>query len=151
MRTDYKDIINKCRPEPTHPRMSVSDRAKIFSPFAALRGHDKAIAAQRLRRVDRIVLSEEEQASVNEALCALKRHDAVSVTHFVTDPGTDGSGGYAEGEYMVTVGELEEIDVAYKIIKINDEKIRFDDILEVSRTDGQRQPHFSRRNAMYFS
>lgn len=40
----YDDIINL--PHPTskrHPRMSPSDRAAQFSPFAALTGHDAAI------------------------------------------------------------------------------------------------------------
>ncbi|MBR6318005.1 MAG: hypothetical protein IKR75_06225 [Fibrobacter sp.] len=27
-----------------HPRMSMQDRAKIFAPFAALRGHSTALA-----------------------------------------------------------------------------------------------------------
>lgn len=131
----YDDIINMKRPEPTHPRMAVSERAKIFSPFAALKGYEDAVAAKRLRRVDRVILSEEEQASINEVLCALKRHDMVSVTHFVTAPGTDGSGGYAEGAYVVTTGALENMDAVYKVMTVHGQKIRFDDILEVSRTD----------------
>ncbi len=44
--TKYEDIINMERPMPRdvlakHPRMSTADRAKIFSPFAALKGHDE--------------------------------------------------------------------------------------------------------------
>ena len=36
----YSDILHLSRPEPPvkHPRMALSNRAKIFSPFAALRG-----------------------------------------------------------------------------------------------------------------
>lgn len=36
----YQDILHLSRPEPSyrHPRMPVAGRAKIFSPFAALRG-----------------------------------------------------------------------------------------------------------------
>ena len=40
----YDDIINL--PHPTsakHPRMPISERAAIFSPFAALTGHGDAI------------------------------------------------------------------------------------------------------------
>lgn len=42
----YADILHLSRPEPSirHPRMSVSNRAKIFSPFAALRGYEEEIA-----------------------------------------------------------------------------------------------------------
>ena len=46
----YKDIIDKQRPvhdddefEARHPKMSIENRAKIFAPFAALKGYDKAI------------------------------------------------------------------------------------------------------------
>lgn len=41
----YDDIINL--PNPTsknHPRMSLHDRAAQFAPFAALTGHEEAIA-----------------------------------------------------------------------------------------------------------
>ena len=47
---DYKDIINLPYPRDDwnflmkHPRMSMQDRAKIFAPFAALRGRSTALA-----------------------------------------------------------------------------------------------------------
>lgn len=43
---DYSDIINTKWPResnPMHPRMKLKDRAKIFLPFAALRGYNEAI------------------------------------------------------------------------------------------------------------
>ena len=42
----YADILHLSRPEPPakHPRMSITNRAKIFSPFAALRGFDDEIS-----------------------------------------------------------------------------------------------------------
>ena len=47
---EYDDIINKCRPEHNgddfdikHPKMSSGARAKIFAPFAALKGHNEAL------------------------------------------------------------------------------------------------------------
>ena len=44
----YADILHGSRPEPSyrHPRMTLSNRAKIFSPFAALRGYEEEIAAE---------------------------------------------------------------------------------------------------------
>lgn len=44
MTRKYDDILHL--PHPTskkHPRMPISDRAAIFSPFAALTGHAAAI------------------------------------------------------------------------------------------------------------
>lgn len=47
---EYKDIIDKSRPEHNgddfeakHPHMSRENRAKIFAPFAALKGYEEAI------------------------------------------------------------------------------------------------------------
>ena len=44
----YADILRLSRPEPPakHPRMSITNRAKIFSPFAALRGFDDEISSE---------------------------------------------------------------------------------------------------------
>ena len=48
VRQKYADILRMSRPEPPadHPRMSLQNRAKIFSPFAALRGYEEEIADQ---------------------------------------------------------------------------------------------------------
>ena len=35
-----------------HPRMSIESRAKIFSPFAALRGHNAKIAEAAERHLE---------------------------------------------------------------------------------------------------
>ena len=35
----YQDIINLSRPKSKRPKMPIKDRAKIFSPFAALKKH----------------------------------------------------------------------------------------------------------------
>ena len=37
-----------------HPRMSMEDRAKIFHPFAALRGHAEALDATAERKEDAV-------------------------------------------------------------------------------------------------
>ncbi len=47
----YKDIIDLSRPDNEdvfirYPRMPLSERAKIFRPFAALRGYEDRIAEE---------------------------------------------------------------------------------------------------------
>ena len=60
VRDDYKDIIDLPYPRDDwnflmkHPRMSVTDRAKIFHPFAALRGHAEALDATAERKQDAV-------------------------------------------------------------------------------------------------
>ena len=57
---DYKDIINLPYPRDDwnflmkHPRMSMQDRAKIFAPFAALRGHSTALAKTAEKKLDSV-------------------------------------------------------------------------------------------------
>ena len=65
----YADIIDMERPQNEeslrkHPRMTLQNRAKIFSPFAALRGYDDQLAEekQRSERVTKKILTEEEMA-----------------------------------------------------------------------------------------
>ncbi len=47
-KSDYDDIINTVYPFPKadgkHPPMELKDRAKIFMPFAALKGYEDALA-----------------------------------------------------------------------------------------------------------
>ena len=45
----YDDMIYMSRPLSTHPSMPVADRAKIFQPFAALKGHEELIKEQQKR------------------------------------------------------------------------------------------------------
>lgn len=44
----YGDILYSSRPElpPGHPKMDIQNRAKIFSPFAALRGYEDEIRSE---------------------------------------------------------------------------------------------------------
>ena len=63
VQSKYGKILNASRPEPphNHPRMPMSNRAKIFSPFAALRGYEDEIASEGRDHLkgNRIELSEE--------------------------------------------------------------------------------------------
>jgi len=60
VRDDYSDIINLPYPRDDwnflmkHPRMAVVDRAKIFHPFAALRGHAEALDATAEKKQDAV-------------------------------------------------------------------------------------------------
>ena len=50
----YADILHLARPKPSHqhPRMLVENRAKIFSPFAALRGYEEEIAEEGIEGME---------------------------------------------------------------------------------------------------
>ena len=88
----YSDIIQLSRPEPSykHPRMSLQNRAKIFSPFAALRGYDEEIALENLdhQKVSKFKLTDEDREKLGQMLGEIRKGQVVSVTYFVpsSDP-----------------------------------------------------------------
>jgi hypothetical protein len=65
--------------------MTIQNRAKIFSPFAALRGYEDEIASEGKDhlKVQRIELSEEEKAKLSDTLCRLRKGQPVSVRYFI--------------------------------------------------------------------
>ena len=73
----YADILHGSRPEPSyrHPRMTLSNRAKIFSPFAALRGYEEEIAAEGEEhlKVTKIRFSEEDKGKLSDKLLQVKK------------------------------------------------------------------------------
>ena len=117
--------------------MALQDRAKIFSPFAALRGHGDAVEDMQHIRCDKIHLSESELLPINECLSQLQKQDIVQITYFFYDPGPDGSGSTAEGEYFTVSGAILQLDPAYKKLRIQADnhvgwiEISFEDILKI--------------------
>ena len=71
----YDNILRL--PHPTsakHPRMPVSERAAIFSPFAALSGHAGAIAETARLTDQRIELDEDTRAELDRRDGAVGAH-----------------------------------------------------------------------------
>lgn len=86
----YDDIIDL--PNPTsrkHPRMPLYDRAAQFSPFVALTGHDAAIKETARLTTDKLELSEDTIAKLNEQLNMINENIGaepfVEITYFVPD------------------------------------------------------------------
>ena len=116
----YADILQLQCPEPSakHPRMSVANRAKIFSPFAALRGFDDEISeegAQTLR-VPKAEFSEEEKSALSAQLAGLRRGMTVTVRYFQpdllcqTDPPV--------GRYQTMTGTVQALDPVGKTLRL---------------------------------
>ena len=77
----YDDMLDMPHPiSKRHLPMSSLNRASIFSPFAALTGFDAKIQDAQHRRCNRILLSEDEKAPINDALKELRKGDSVEVT-----------------------------------------------------------------------
>lgn len=64
---NYDDIIKLNRPESNRPKMDIADRAKIFMPFAALKGYEEAID-----NVNKRVYSKDELYTIREKVQELE-------------------------------------------------------------------------------
>ncbi|MDD6024761.1 MAG: hypothetical protein PUC06_11105 [Oscillospiraceae bacterium] len=122
-----------------HPPMNPISRAAQFSPFAALTGFDDEIASTWHHRCNRIQLSDEEMTEVNQVLGTVRRGDSVTITWFRSDPGTDGSGGFAEGEYRTLSGQINRMDPVLRALRLGTGEefwdIDFQDILVIRKTE----------------
>ena len=68
-----------------YPRMALSNRAKIFSPFAALRGFDDEISSEGASKllVKKVELSDEEKNTLSDKLLQVKKGMKVVVRYFM--------------------------------------------------------------------
>lgn len=127
----YNDIIHLSHPTSSkHPRMPLSDRAAIFSPFAALTGHSAAIA-EAARLTDRkIELDEYSKAALDEKQRYMEeiidQQPEITVTWFKPDEKKDG------GSYVTTTGILKRTENIERVmILIDGTKIPLDDIIGI--------------------
>ena len=88
----YGDILEMERPQTEeslrkHPRMTLQNRAKIFSPFSPLRGYDEQLAAekQRTERVTKRILTEEEMSALSDKLMQVTKGMTITVRYFKED------------------------------------------------------------------
>lgn len=111
----YADILHRSRPEPPakHPRMSITNRAKIFSPFAALRGFDDEISNEGAKKllVKKLELSDEEKNNLSDKLLQIQKGMKVVVRYFVKT--TENT-----GKYMSLTGTVIMIDPVYRELKV---------------------------------
>ena len=127
----YDDIIHL--PHPTskkYPRMSVRDRAAIFSPFSALSGHGAAIAETARLTDQRMELNEDAKVELDRRQGVLLEHigeqPEVTVTWFRPDDRKEG------GIYVTTVGRAKKIDEFKRILSmVSGQKIVLDDIVQI--------------------
>ena len=111
----YADILHLSRPEPPvkYPRMALSNRAKIFSPFAALRGFDDEISSEGASKllVKKVELSDEEKDALSDKLLQVKKGMKVVVRYFMKTA-------ESTGKYISLTGTVVIIDPVYRELKV---------------------------------
>ncbi len=119
MNGKYDDILHLSHPTSAkHSRMPISERAAIFSPFAALTGHAGAIAETARLTERKRELDEDAKAELDRRQAVLLEHIAeqpeITVTWFCPDEKKSG------GAYVVTTGRLKKVDNAAGTLRLAD-------------------------------
>ena len=105
----YQDILYCSRPVSRHPKMSIENRAKLFTPFSALRGFDIEILTQEQDRLlmPQISLASDREEEIYRVLNGLHQGDWATVTYFVP---VKHIAQQLLGEYTVVSGEVKRVD-----------------------------------------
>ncbi|HHU73759.1 MAG TPA: YolD-like family protein [Clostridiales bacterium] len=120
-----------------HPRMTIENRAKIFAPFAALKGYEEAIAAKQKIVVARIELSEESKEFLDlqlgkmEQLLSKGQHPIITVVYFQKDKDSLDD----KGEYIRFTGMVSKLDLTSRMIQIVEKRLPLDEIYKIEGED----------------
>ncbi len=115
------------RPKSKYPKMSMSDRAAQFAPFAALTGHKEAILEQQRTTQTKRILSNEEKLEINEKIIELMNlKSKCRIIYFEKDRTKSG------GQYMESVLSFNRIDELNKVLYFKENiQIQIDDIVDI--------------------
>lgn len=132
---NYSDIINikeyrSAESLKAHPRMDRAERAKIFSPFAALRGYEESIGEEerKSKRVKRPYIAEVKRSKINETLKSLNKHDIITLSYF--SPETED-----EGEVKILTSEFIKLNEENHTITLKAKTIKLKYLLKLETTD----------------
>lgn len=115
------------RPKSKYPKMSMSDRAAQFAPFAALTGHKEAILEQQRTTQTKRILSNEEKLEINEKIIELiNLKSKCRITYFEKDKTKSG------GKYLNRVLSFKRIDELNKVLYFKENiQIQIDDVVDI--------------------
>ena len=102
-----------------HPRMPVSERAKIFVPFDPLRGFRAALAERERVSVPEADLTEEDARDLSGRLSRLSRGSMVAVTF------------YDDGAYRRVEGCVSRIDLVARELVVVDTRVPLDAVRRI--------------------
>lgn len=123
----YQDILYCSRPVSRHPKMSIENRAKLFTPFSALRGFDIEILTQEQDRLlmPQISLASDREEEIYRVLNGLHQGDWATVTYFVP---VKHIAQQLLGEYTVVSGEVKRVDDVEQLLVLEVYPIPFGNI-----------------------
>ena len=126
----YADIIHlPHHVSQNHPQMSMADRAAQFSPFAALTGHDAAIAEAARLTAERPILDESVKLEISNLLqlSATDSNLVLNLVYFVPDARKAG------GSYMEIFGRIKKLLPHEGLIIMEDDtRVKVENVVKVN-------------------
>ena len=115
------------RPTSKYPKMSMSDRAAQFAPFAALTGHKEAVIEQGRITQEKRILSNDEKLEINEKIVEMvKLKSKCRIIYFEKDRTKSG------GKYLNRVLSFKRIDELNKVLYFKENiQIQIEDIVDI--------------------
>lgn len=103
--------------------MTREERAKQFMPFDAMKGLKEALLdrEEKHSRVMRHEITEEEKKKNSEVFLSLKKYELVSIAYF------------SNFHDIKKDGRITEINLPFRYIRLNDEKIMFENIYSITQ------------------
>lgn len=126
-----QDMYMMARPKSKFPKMSMSDRASQFAPFAALTGHKEGVLEQERITQQKRVLSNERKLELNQQIMlAIQNKSKCKVTYFEKDKTKSG------GSYVSRVLTFKSWDeILKKVIFKEGIKIQIDCIVDIENLE----------------
>ena len=106
-------------------KMKMSDRAKIFAPYDAIKGFKEMLNEQENIKEEKKTLSEEQLISLNDTLLSLETGMMIKVKYY----------NHVISRYEIKEGIFVKLDAVYKKIHVVKSKINISDILELEIID----------------
>ena len=140
----YRDVYLRGKPviPPRHPAMDPGCRAKIFAPFAALRGFDQAVLSKDTLYTERIQMDEGAMEELNRKLIILlglthngkaaRSNRAVAVvTYFVPCVDKNNPAYGIRGQYQTITDVVWNVDSIQKTVLVGKTVVPMRDILTI--------------------
>lgn len=99
--------------------MPISERAKQFLPFAAVKGLNEALEKKEKTIQIKGEMTEESALELNEKFNRLQKGVVATIGYFCEDA------------FLSVTGRVTLIDNVYRMIEIDDACVKIDDILEI--------------------
>ena len=133
-----------------HPPMPYGKRAKLFAPFAALKGFEEEVRSKEVLYVRKRDLDADEFYDLNEKLKLLhektktrrlaRQNRVVAEIEYYVPCTDDHSDAYkTRGRYVTVTGEVEEVDPHRQILRVQGQEILFGNIYKIYFIDSRLQ------------